>query len=96
MPSRFRVRAATIYYTTNGAEPTAPATYTNYYIAEGTTITPPTAVPEAETIALVPNAGKGTPYVKPHKLKIHESKREFEKYVKEKHGKRVQDRTIQN
>jgi len=91
---------ATIYYTTNGAEPTvtqpaATTTYTNYYVAEGTKITPPTAVSFTDTplgaserISLVPNAGKGRPYVKPEKLKIHASKKEFEKHVKQKHGKR--------
>ncbi len=91
---------ATIYYTTNGAEPTvtqpeATTTYTNYYVAEGTKITPPTAISFTDTplgaserISLVPNAGKGRPYVKPEKLKIHVSKKEFEKYVKQKHGKR--------
>lgn len=84
----------TIYYTTSGAEPAAPTggtstptTYTNYYVAEGTKITPPTVVPASETISLVPDAGKGRLYVKPQTLKIHESKKEFEKHVKEKHGK---------
>jgi hypothetical protein len=91
---------ATSYYTTNGADPNVtppsePVTYTNYYTAEGTKITPPTAASftetplgASETISLVPGAGKGKPYVKPEKLKIHESKYEFEKHVKQKHGKR--------
>lgn len=87
----------TMSYTTSGAEPVATMTYTNYYVAEGTKITPPTAISFTDTpsgaserISLVPNAGKGTPYVKPRKLKIHESRYEFEKHVKQKHGKRYQ------
>ncbi len=67
----------TIYYTTNGATPTAPTS--------NITATSTAAI---ETFSLVPNAGKGKSYKKPEKLKIHESKREFEKHVKEKHGKR--------
>lgn len=98
----------TIYYTTSGAMPTAPATvtttavavksnapYADYYVAEGTKITPPTTVSSTDTalgaserISLSPSAGKGTKYIKPQKLKFHESKREFEKHIKEKHGKR--------
>lgn len=86
---------ATIYYTTSGADPSVTTTYTNYYVAEGTKITQPTAISFTDTplgaserISLVPNAGRGRPYVKPEKLKIHESKKEFEKHVKQKHGKR--------
>lgn len=84
---------ATIYYTTSGAEPivTPPAattTYTNYYVAEGAKITPPTVVPASETISLASDAGKRGHYARPRKMKAHESKREFEKHIKDKHGKR--------
>lgn len=95
---------ATIYYTTNGATPVIPdagittsatstvslsATPANYYMAQGATIIPPAESLPGEVISLVPDAGrKGKHYIKPQKLKIHESKAEFERHVKEKHGKR--------
>lgn len=74
----------TIYYTTNGATPTTPVS----------NISAASTVSAIATFSLVPNAGKGTSYKKPEKLKIHESKQEFEKHVKQKHGNRFKVATF--
>lgn len=95
----------TMYYTTNGATPSAPTTQTitapaavasramlpaNTYIVQGTSVTPPPEPLPGDVISIIQNAGrKGKHYVKSQKLKIHESRYEFERHVKEKHGKKI-------